>query len=185
MESSVATKPVDPEQVNPFDEFPPEIRKDVDGLIHLGSLQSQFEFCGHNFTIRTLRAAEEIAAGQAVQEYRGGLKEAEAYAAAQAGLALVFVDGDDSFCPQAGPDQQAFATARFNYITTKWYWPTIEFVYKKLLALNARQILAFQEIQNLSSRSPTTSTPLSDSLIQPEFSPPGTSTEFPDLTDSN
>jgi hypothetical protein len=46
-----------------IEDFPPEIREDVEGLLWLGYLEDSFDFCGHQFVIRTLRGDEELLAG--------------------------------------------------------------------------------------------------------------------------
>jgi hypothetical protein len=134
--------------------FPPESQEAVDGLIYLGELSKEFEFCGHTFGLRTLRAQEEMAAAKAIESFRGTLREPQAFVSAQVGLALTSVDGAEDFCPQAGPNQTAFATARFNYISQNWYWPTIEFLYTCYAELLQKQIEAIRITQDLSRRSP-------------------------------
>lgn len=153
-------------QATPFDEFPPDVRKDVEGLIHLGSLSSDVEFCGHTFGLRTLRISEELAAAKVAELYKGTLKEAHALMTAEIGLALTYVDSDESFCPQATPDEQAFARARFHYMG-KWHWPTIDFLYGEYVQIKERQINAIRQVQDLSPRSRRTSSPSPDSLIAP------------------
>jgi hypothetical protein len=135
-----------------FGEFPPEVQEAVDGLIHLGELSKDFEFCGHTFGLRTLRAQEEMAAAKAVEPFKDTLKEPQAFASSQVALALTHVDGNEAFCPQAGPNQTAFAVARFNYITQNWYWPTIEFLYTCYVDLLQVQIEAIRTTQDLSQR---------------------------------
>jgi hypothetical protein len=131
--------------------FDPQVQ-DVEGLIHLGALWTDVEFCGHEFTLRTLRVGEEFAAAAAVPEsVRGTLKEAHAFATAEVALALEIVDGDDSFCPQAGPDEEAYAKARFNYVKKRWFWPTLDFLYTEYAKLKDRQLDAIRAMQDLSA----------------------------------
>lgn len=148
-------------------EFPPEVREDVNGLIYLGELTDSFEFCGHTFTLRTLRAGEEFAAAQAISEYRDTLKEPDAWVTAQIGLALVAIDGDDEFCPPAGPNPAAFAKARFNYVTKNWYWPTIHFLYQCYTVLLTRQLEAMRSMQDLSPRGQPIFSPSADFSNEP------------------
>lgn len=150
----------------PFDAFPDEVREDVEGLTYLGYLTADLEFCGHNVTLRTLRAAEEIAAGVAVQPYRNTLKEPEAWAQAIVGLALTQVDGDEDFCPPVGPDLDAFARARYRYCG-KWFWPTIDYFYQGYGKLLARQLEAVRAMQDFSTRSLHPLSPSRGSLIVP------------------
>lgn len=160
------------EVTNPLAEFPPEVRVAVDGLIHLGQLDEDFEFCGHTFGLKTLKAGEEIAASAAVQHLRGTIKEPDAWAAAQVALALTHVDDDPDFCPPAGPDQVAYAKARYNYLVKSWYTPTILFLFQCYSTLLDKQVEAIRQLQDLSDRSPHISLPSGDS-----FSEPGTLSE--------
>lgn len=154
------------EAKNDLTQFPPEVKIAVEGLIHLGELSEDFSFAGHTFTLRTLRAGEEIAAAQAVQTYRETLKEPDAWMAAQVGLALVEIDGQSDFCPQAGPDLAQFAKARFNYITTNWYWPTIQYLFRCYSTLLEKQLDAIQVMQDLSPRSQPISSLSADSFSE-------------------
>lgn len=155
---------------NPFGPFGPEIANDVEGLIHVGNLTDEVEFCGHTIGIRTLTAYEEIAAAAAVEEFRNTLREPQAWATAQVGLAITHIDGDENFCPPIGPDPTGFAKARFMYISKNWYWPTIDFVYESYIALLDRQIKAIRAVQDLSNRSLLSHLPSLDSLIEPGIS---------------
>jgi hypothetical protein len=166
--------------VNPFSDFDPQVAADVEGLIHLGALSTTVEFCGHEFTLRTLRVGEEFAAAAAVPEsVRGTLKEAHAFATAQVALALEVVDGDDSFCPQAGPDEDAYAKARFNYVKKRWFWPTLDFLYAEYAKLLDRQLDAIRAMQDLSGRNLRTPWPSADSLSVPGISSDETASETP------
>lgn len=167
-------------QVNPLEEFDPQVRADVEGLIHLGAISADVEFCGHEFTLRTLRVGEEFAAAAAVPEsVRGTLKEAHAFATAEVALALQVVDGDDAFCPQTGPDEDAFAKARFNWVKKRWFWPLLDFLYAEYAKLKERQLDAIRAMQDLSARNLPTFSPLADSLSGPGISRAETATEIP------
>lgn len=160
------------EVTNPLAEFPPEVRIAVDGLIHLGELEEEVEFCGHTFSLRTLRAGEEIAASAVIQNLRGTIKEPDAWAAAQVASALTSIDGETDFCPQAGPDAVSNARGRYNYLVKNWYWPTIHFLFQFYGTLLDKQIEAVRQFQDLSARGPHTFSPSGDS-----FSEPGTLSE--------
>jgi hypothetical protein len=148
---------------NPFDSMDQDIRSAVEGLIYLGELEEEVEFCGHTFGLKTLRAYEEMAAASVVEKFRNTLKEPEAWAAAQVGLALTHIDGETDFCPSIGPDSSAFAKARFNYISRKWYWPTIQFLYNEYTRIQGKQLGAIRAVQDLSNRSLPTSSSSADS----------------------
>lgn len=145
----------------PFEELDPRVRQDVEGVLYLGYLTSEVEFCGHSFGLRTLTTTEEILAGEVVQPYRNTIKEPEAFVIAQIGLALTHVDGDEEFCPAIGPNKMQHAKARFQY-TGKWHWPTNQYLYTEYTKLLGRQIEAVRALQDLSSRSQRTSSPSLD-----------------------
>jgi hypothetical protein len=147
------------------DSFPDEVVEDVDGLLWLGFLEDYVEFCGHDFVIRTLRLEEEMLAGLAAKDYEGSLSQTKALIAAQVGMALVSVDGDEAFCPAAGPNRKDYARARFNYVIKNWYEPTINHIYLSYLDLLRRQSKVLEEMENLSQESLTTFTASPDSSI--------------------
>lgn len=149
-----------------INEFASESIEPVEGIAYLGALETDVEFCGHTFGLRTLRANEEIAAAKAIEDFRGTIKEADAWMAVQVGIALTHIDDDESFCPQAGPNILAFAKARINYVTSQWYWPTIDFLYQTFAALQEKQIEAFRTAQDLLPKAPTGYTPLANSSEQ-------------------
>lgn len=133
-----------------IDSFPEGVADDVDGLLWLGFLEESVEFCGHEFVIRTLRLEDEMVAGLAAKDYKDSVSQAKAWIAAQVGMALVSVDGDENFCPQAGPNKKDFARARFQYVTHNWYEPTINYLYVKYVELLERQEEVLKEMENLS-----------------------------------
>lgn len=133
-----------------IDGFPDEVIDDVDGLLWLGFLEESIEFCGHDFVIRTLRLEDEILSGFVVKDYKDTVSQAKAWIAAQVGMALVSVDGNENFCPQAGPNKKDFARARFQYVTKNWYEPTINYLYVKYVELLERQDKVLKEMENLS-----------------------------------
>lgn len=157
-----------------FDEFDERIKADVDGLIWLGYLEEEVQFCGHSFILRTLKGEDELNAGIVSKEYVETLGQARAWAWAKIALALTSVDNDLNFCPPIGPDKKEFARARFKYVTSNWYWPLGEYLFEQLVILEGRQINAIRALQNLSKRSLPNSTPSQGSLIEQ-----GDSTEAP------
>lgn len=132
-----------------LEDFPPEVREDVEGLLWLGYLEDEFDFCGHSFVIRTLRGDEELLATLVCKEWVESLGQTRAWVWAQIALALIAVDGDDAFCPPTGPDKRAYARARFQY-TQRWYWPVAEHIFAKYVELQKRQSEAFKRVEDLS-----------------------------------
>lgn len=147
---------MDPSQVNEpqgIESFPDDIREDVEGLMWLGFLEDEFDFCGHSFVIRTLRGDEELLAGVLTKEYMDTLGQSRAWAWALVSLALVAVDGDESFCPPSGPDKRAYARARFQYCTSKWFWPVAEYIFRRYTTLLERQAQAVEAVEDFASGS--------------------------------
>lgn len=152
------------EEVTESERFPDEMNEDVDGLIWLGYLEETVDYCGHEFVIRTIRSEEQLLASLVTKEYTNTLGQAKAWVAAHVGLALVAIDGDEEFCPQAGFSKKDYARARFKYVTSKWYEPTINKLYEAYAGLLDRQAEILEEMENLSQESRTTFTASPDSL---------------------
>lgn len=150
-----------------IDSFPDDIKEDVEGLIWLGHLEEEFEFCGHTFVMRTLKAEEEMNASLVAKEYFESLAQAKAQAWANIALSLVSVDGDEDFCPPIGPDKVAYARARFKWVVSKWYWPVGEFLFTKFTELAVRQLRAVEAVQDLSKGDLQAFTPSVDSSTDP------------------
>lgn len=156
------------ERKDPLELFPVEVREPIRGLTLLGALQEEVVFCGHHFVLRTLRPHETAAIGIAVHPWRGTIKEAEVYGNAHVGMALVAVDNDDGFCPQAGTTIEQFARGRLNYVSENWYQPTLDYLYTIYLNLEAQAARATQAWLNLYSRGRTPiSQPFADSSTVP------------------
>ncbi len=145
-----------------FDQFPPEVQQDVEGLIWLGYLEDSFEFCGHRFGIRTLYGNEELLAALLCKDYTETLGQAKAWTWAHVALCLTSVDGNKDFCPPIGPDEAEYARGRFNYATKKWFWPLAEYIFTRYALLQRRQIESVGAMQDLSTRSLRPSSPLAD-----------------------
>lgn len=146
-----------------FDEFPDEISEAVDGLAWLGHLKSTVHFCGHTFTLQTLKAGEELEAALLAKEFQDTFGQVKASAWAHIAMAVVGVDNDINFCPPIGPDIRQHGRAKFNYMTTNWYWPVGEFLFGEYVALVQRQAQALEALEDLSSRSLQNSRPMGDS----------------------
>lgn len=160
--------PPEDTRVDPFTLFSDQIRLAVRGLTFLGQIEKEVEFCGHTFSLRTLYPAEKAAVSIVVQPWRGSISEGEVWANAQVALSLMSVDGDADFCNQAGPDLNEFAKARLNYATTKWFQPTLSFLYARYLELEQEALDGIRELQDFSERNRVPSQPSPDSLTVPD-----------------
>lgn len=153
---------------DPYSELSPETKEAVQGLIHLGALGKTVEYCGHSFGLKMLHISEELAASEVVADFQDNPRQAQAWATAVISMALTHVDGDEEFCPQATPDMGAYARARFRYVSSNWFWPVVEYLYREYSQLAQKQSEVFSEIEDLSRRGLHTSTPSVDSSIDPD-----------------
>lgn len=154
------------ESTNPLESFPDEVQEDIEGLIWLGYLEDEVHLGGHSWVIRTLRGDEELLAALITKDYMDTMAQARALTWAQVSLAIAAVDGDEDFCPPVGPDKREYARARFQYCSSKWYYPVAQFLYGHYTGLLERQVAAINAIADLSAGSLTTSTPSVDSLTE-------------------
>lgn len=144
--------------------FPEDVRDDVDGLMWLGHLEHSFDWCGHRFTIRTLKGDEELLAGLVTKDYQEIIGQDKAYTWATVALALVSVDDEEDFCPPIGRDKKAHARARFQYVTSNWYWRTAVEIFTEYANLLQRQNAAVEAMEDFSNGSRDTPPPFADSL---------------------
>lgn len=149
---------------NSFDDFPEAVRDAVDGLAWLGHLQSTVQFCGHSFTLQTLKAGEELEAALLAKEYQDTFGSVKASAWSHLAMSIIAVDGDENFCPAIGPDWKQHGRGKFNYMTDNWYWPVGEYLFGEYVALVQRQAQALEALEDLSSGSLRNSWPTEDSL---------------------
>lgn len=173
-----------------LDDFPPDARESVEGLLWLGYLEDEFDFCGHNFVIRTLRGDEELLAALVTKEFSETLGQERSWAWATVALALVAVDGDEDFCPKTVRDKRAYARARFQFCTSKWFWSVGKYLYERYVDLQRRQSEAITRVEDLSRGNLHTYSPSVGSSTNREDSekPLEEITEYldePELTDSN
>lgn len=160
-------------QATSLGEFSPKVQEDVNGLLWLGSIQDSVEYAGHTFTLRTLKADEELFAARLTQDYQDTLAQGKAWAWAHVAQALVDVDGDEEFCPSIGPDRWGNARARFNFCVSRWYWITGQALFNEYLKLVQRQTAAVDAIRNLSEGSPPKSSTSGDSYNDQDDSTKG------------
>lgn len=156
----------------PFDAFPEDVRADLDGLIWLGYLEDQFSFCGHDFVIRTIRGDEELMAGLVTKDYVETLGQAKAHVWATVAMCLAAIDGTQDFCPQATPNKKEYARARFQWVSTNWFWPLALFVYNRYTDLLQRQGEALEALELFCQGNPLMPQPLPGSSIDKGTSEP-------------
>lgn len=146
-------------ETHSIEDFPDQVREDVEGLAWLGYLEDAFDFCGHHFVLRTLKGEEELLASIVCKEFVETLGQARAWVWALIAMALVSVDGDENFCPPIGPNKRDYARARFQYVTGRWYWPLASYLNGRYAGLIERQTEAIRSFEDLSQGSLPTFTP--------------------------
>lgn len=127
--------------------FPDEHVQDFNGLMYLGALTDEFDFLGHRITIRTLTTDEILGIGLLLKKYEGSIAQEKAYAAAIVAAAVTSVDG--RALPGAiGKSQDEYAPLhiKFNYVRTRWFPWTVDFIFSRFLALEDRVREVFQEM---------------------------------------
>lgn len=164
---------------NPTPRFKPETQAAVDGLTHLGYLEKTVEFCGHRFGIRTLYGNEDLLIGIITKEYVETMAQAKAWTIAHVALALTHVDGQKDFCPPASYDELENARGRFQYVASKWQYPTIDAVFKHFAVLVAEQAEAYDAMRDFSQRSLRKPTPSQSSLNELGDSHSGIASDSP------
>jgi hypothetical protein len=152
-----------------FGGFPDQVRQDVEGLMWLGYLETDFDYCGHNFVMRTLRGDEELLAGLVCKEYSEAVGQDKAFTWATVSLALVSIDGDEDFCPPIGRSKKDWARGRFQFCTAKWFWPVAYRLWISYAELLQRQAAAIEAVESLFEGSQHTSTSNADSSTGREF----------------
>lgn len=146
-----------------IEDFPPEIQENVEGLMFLGELYDNFDFCGHHFVIRTLRGDEELLAALVSKEFVETVGRDRAWIWALVSMCLVSIDGDENFCPPLTGNKRDYARARFQYCTRNWFWPLAVHINQKYAELQQEQEQAMGRVEDLLKGSPHTSTPYAGS----------------------
>lgn len=150
-------------EAHSISDFPPEVQADVEGLMWLGHLEEQYDFCGHQFVLRTLKGGEELQASLVCKEFNETLGQARAWAWATLSQSLEAIDGDREWCPPLTHNELQNARGRFNYLIKKWYWPTAAHLYARYNELVERQAVAVQAMEDLSRGSLHTFSPFAGS----------------------
>lgn len=144
-------------------DFPPEVQQDVNGLMFLGHLEETYHFCGHSFTLRTIKGGEELAASLVCKEFNDTLGQARAWTWAVLAQSVTTIDGDEDWCPDISNNDLVNARARFSYLSNNWYWPSAAFLFSKYGELVDRQATAIRAMEDLSNGSLHTFTPFAGS----------------------
>lgn len=149
--------------VQTIEDFPPEVQENVEGLMFLGELYDDFDFCGHHFVIKTLRGDEELLAALICKEFVDTVGQARAWIWALVSMCLVSIDGDENFCPPLTSNKRDYARARFQYCTRNWFWPLAVHINQKYAELQQEQEEAMARVEDLFKGSLPTSMPFAGS----------------------
>jgi hypothetical protein len=132
------------DQGNVLPTFDPKHEESFKGLLYLGALADDFDWLGHNFSIRTLRDGEKLAVATIIKPYVDTMGVDRAYADAMVGMCITGVDGEDLPIP-IGETKRAheWGRQRFEYVKDNWYSSTIDVVFNRYLMLEdlARQVV--------------------------------------------
>ena len=131
----------------PVEDFDPQHKEAVEGLLWLGYLTSTFTLHGHKFTIKTLTRGERLAVTQVAKPYEETLGLAMAITTATVAACLVMVD-DQPFNPSLGPVALTTRIEDNFRIISDWYDPVIEGIVREYNNLTIKQTAAFTELQS-------------------------------------
>ena len=130
------------------DHFSPEIEREVEGLLYLGALSATVTIWGHTFEIHTLRAGEELARDQIVNEYEGIFGQSRALGLATAAAAVKAVDNTPLQRPLKSGKSDTISSIRANFaIFSEYYFPVIEQIYEEYEKLEVKQARAFKALE--------------------------------------
>lgn len=116
----------------------PRYAAEFDGLMYLGYLADTFVWCGHRFTIRTLTTGELMEVALVQRMYRDSMADSRAYTNAMVAASIVHVDGRPLPAPISRDMADTPLMARFRYVCDKWYPWTVDQIYTRYLALEAK-----------------------------------------------
>lgn len=124
------------EEGNLLPSFDPKYAEPFRGLAYVGALQTDFEWVGHRFSIRTLRDGEKLAVAQIIKQYADTMGGDRAYACAIAAMCIITVDGDELPIP-IGESRKAYewGLLRFNYVVETWFSTTVNKVFNEYMTL--------------------------------------------------
>lgn len=137
--------PVQEEEPEPeVDEEP--LGAELLGLLYVGKLTRTFNFKGHDITIKTLKIGEELEASLLTREFEGTEEYLRAVATSLVAASIDTVDGKP-LVESLGPSQDDLIQRKFDYVRSKWYWPTIRAVYDQYVELLQEQKEVLDEFE--------------------------------------
>lgn len=142
--------------VDPIDEADEGLPSEaLVGLMNIGRLTKDVTLYGDDIVLRTLKVGEELEIGLLIQKWTGTPEEGRAYAVATVAASIESLNGK-RLVGQLGPSEVDELRRKFEYVRTKWYWPTIQLIYEEYITLQREQQLALDELRLKSQASLTT-----------------------------
>jgi hypothetical protein len=134
------------DQLGEAPEFPDELIEPLQEFVVVGHLTDNFDYAGQAFSIATMTIGEELDALRAAQKYDDlPLAAGRVYATAMVAGAIRSLNGQPLAVPIS--QKQDIAGIRFGKVLD-WYWPTIEVVYRRYTALEAKQKEVLDNLRN-------------------------------------
>jgi hypothetical protein len=119
----------------------PRYREDVEGLAFVGYLQDEIHWLGHTFVIRTLDVDQILEVGLLTKAWSGLPSFQRAYQVASVAASLYRVDGQPLAVPLEGSAPDLADKFR---VVKRWFPPTVDHVYDRLLRLEVRATEAIE-----------------------------------------
>lgn len=131
----------------PEEEFDPQYKDDVDGLLWLGYLTRSCPLYGHHFILKSLTRGERLAVTLVAQEYSETVGLGMAMESATVSASLLTKNGVP-FHPKLSETQDPIIRIReaFQEVNS-WYDPLIEALFTQYKFLNLRVAQAFAELE--------------------------------------
>jgi len=140
-----------PFDIAEIDSFDDRVGDDIEGLLYLGHIEQDFNYLGHSFVVRTLRAGERLAALALVKDYEDTLGLDLALQTVMVAASLELVDGRVLSAPLSPVDDKPLLRIKRNMeIIERWYEPVIAAIYDQCSALLLRQRSAIAELEGKS-----------------------------------
>ena len=124
--------------------FPEEWKDEFEGLLYVGSLQSEItKIPFHKFVVKTLNINEKLEISLITKPYLESIGYARAYKSAIVAAGLVSVDGKPLV-----PSNKNINVVRqkYEYVINNWYDSVIDILYDEIEILENKVILVLQQL---------------------------------------
>lgn len=142
--------------IDPTEEIDQELPSEaLIGLLNVGRLTKDISLFGDNLRLRTLKIGEELEVGLLIKKWTGTPEEGRAFVVATVAAAIESINSK-KLVQSLGPSEEDELRRKFDYVRTKWYWPTVQQIYEEYVGLQQDQIKALEELRSKSQASLTT-----------------------------